>query len=160
MTCFKAGDRVRCVSNGSENTVEPRYAPGNTGTVLVDPNSDLIRVKWDHPARRPTGKDYVVAYASELELLVVEPAPIPTPEQLLVGHPDEPSDPVNPVHYSRFKIQPIDFILQNDLPFDIGCIVKYALRYDAKDGIQDLEKAKRYLDFRIALLRGATSVAS
>lgn len=65
------------------------------------------------------------------------------------------NDPVNrPAHYARFKIEPIYFIMENDLPFWAGNVVKYTLRYDAKDGLQDLKKARRYLDMQIAKMEG------
>lgn len=66
----------------------------------------------------------------------------------------ETLDPIlQPHHYSRFVIEPITFTLANKLPFNIGNVVKYACRYDAKNGIEDLEKAKRYLDIHIEMLK-------
>lgn len=59
-----------------------------------------------------------------------------------------------PEHYTRYKIEPITFIMENDLPFAAGNIIKYVCRWDAKDGIQDLKKARRYLDMWIAKLEG------
>lgn len=50
-----------------------------------------------------------------------------------------------PEHYARFEIEPIRFICENNLNFFQGNIVKYIMRWDAKNGIQDLEKAQRYL---------------
>jgi hypothetical protein len=49
-------------------------------------------------------------------------------------------------HYTSMKIQPIDFIVQNDLSFIEGNIVKYVARHKQKGGINDLLKAKHYLD--------------
>ena len=59
-----------------------------------------------------------------------------------------------PSHYLRFKIEPIKFIEENGLPFAIGNVIKYVCRYDAKDGVQDLKKARRYLDMLIKRLEG------
>lgn len=61
---------------------------------------------------------------------------------------------VRPNHYTRFAIEPITFIMENNLPFWLGNIIKYVMRWDAKDGIQDLKKARRYLDMRIKQLEG------
>lgn len=58
-------------------------------------------------------------------------------------------NPIDPKHYTRWKIQPLDFIMTNDLPFWLGNVIKYTMRYDAKDGLQDLYKAKRYLEEKI-----------
>ena len=51
---------------------------------------------------------------------------------------------VLPKHYSRFQIEPVRFIGENQLNFFQGNVVKYILRYDAKNGIEDVRKAKRY----------------
>lgn len=51
---------------------------------------------------------------------------------------------VLPKHYSRFQIEPIRFIGDNNLNFFQGNIVKYTLRYDAKNGIEDIRKVQRY----------------
>lgn len=51
---------------------------------------------------------------------------------------------VLPKHYSRFQIEPIRFIGENKLNFFQGNIVKYILRFDAKNGLEDVRKAKRY----------------
>ncbi len=52
---------------------------------------------------------------------------------------------VLPEHYARFPIEPIRFIVENNLNFMQGNIVKYVLRWDAKNGLEDLRKAQRYL---------------
>lgn len=64
-----------------------------------------------------------------------------------------------PNHYARWKMEPIEFIFINDLPFWLGNVVKYCMRYDAKDGIQDLKKARRYLDIKIKELEGDPNYA-
>lgn len=74
---------------------------------------------------------------------------------LYTEEPPTVTDPVNrPHHYARFKIEPIHFIMENNLPFWVGNVVKYTLRYDAKDGLQDLKKARRYLDMQIKKMEG------
>ena len=61
-------------------------------------------------------------------------------------------DEINwPKHYTvGFEIQPIDFIVENQLDFLEGNIIKYVSRYDQKGGVKDLRKAKFYLDKLIA----------
>lgn len=54
-----------------------------------------------------------------------------------------------PNHYARYVIEPVTFIGANKLPFDVGNVIKYVCRYDAKNGIEDLEKAKRYVEIVI-----------
>ena len=55
----------------------------------------------------------------------------------------------DPEHYKRFQIEPKDFIFLNKLNWHQGNIVKYVCRYDQKNGLEDLWKAKQYLDFLI-----------
>lgn len=47
-------------------------------------------------------------------------------------------------HYKTMKIQPIEFILANDLDFCQGNIVKYTCRYKQKGGVEDLNKVIHY----------------
>lgn len=50
-----------------------------------------------------------------------------------------------PKHY-KSKIEPIDFILANDLNFVEGNIIKYIARYKKKGGLEDLLKGLYYLE--------------
>ena len=53
-----------------------------------------------------------------------------------------------PDHYD-YKIQPVDFILANDIPFCEGNVIKYICRWKLKNGKDDLLKAKHYIDILI-----------
>lgn len=60
-----------------------------------------------------------------------------------------------PHHYARFKIEPVRFIVENFGPsFLIGNIIKYVMRFDAKNGDEDLAKAARYLQMLREFLKG------
>lgn len=52
-------------------------------------------------------------------------------------------------HYKDMVIQPTEFIHRNNLSFIQGNVIKYICRYKSKNGIQDLEKAKHYIDLLI-----------
>ena len=52
-------------------------------------------------------------------------------------------------HYKKYKIQPIEFIIKNNIGFVEGNILKYVLRFKEKGGVQDLEKAKHYIELLI-----------
>jgi hypothetical protein len=54
-------------------------------------------------------------------------------------------------HYCKLKIQPVEFIHANNIPFIEGCIIKYATRWRDKGGIKDLEKIKHFTDLLIEL---------
>jgi len=56
-------------------------------------------------------------------------------------------------HYTRFKIQPIEFISKNNLSFIQGCIIKYICRFDKKNGIEDLDKIIHYCELQKELLQ-------
>ena len=49
-------------------------------------------------------------------------------------------------HYKSMKIQPVEFIHANNIPFIEGAVIKYLCRHKNKNGVEDLYKAKRYLD--------------
>lgn len=54
-------------------------------------------------------------------------------------------------HYARFEIQPMEYIEKNKLPFADGCVVKYITRWRFKNGIEDLRKAKHFIEMLISL---------
>ena len=55
----------------------------------------------------------------------------------------------HPKHYIANAIEPIDFIIANKLNFCEGNVVKYISRWRLKNGVEDLKKAKQYIDFLI-----------
>lgn len=57
-------------------------------------------------------------------------------------------------HYKNFKIQPIEFVMANDLDFCQGNIIKYVCRHEFKNGLEDLEKVKHYVDLLIQFKYG------
>jgi|TARA_R100000995_G_C3396757_1_gene82981 hypothetical protein len=52
-------------------------------------------------------------------------------------------------HYKGYAIQPIHFIMENDLGFCEGNILKYITRWKDKGGVEDLRKAKHYMNMLI-----------
>lgn len=52
-------------------------------------------------------------------------------------------------HYTSLAIQPVRYIYENGLPFIEGNIVKYISRWQAKGGIEDLQKVKHYVELLI-----------
>ena len=55
-------------------------------------------------------------------------------------------------HYRNKTIQPWDAIHAWDLGFFSGNVVKYVARHREKNGVQDLKKARHYLDKLIELM--------
>lgn len=60
----------------------------------------------------------------------------------------------HPNHYARWKMEPVEFIAINNLPWWLSNVIKYTMRYDAKDGLKDLYKARVYLDMKIRQIEG------
>jgi len=54
-------------------------------------------------------------------------------------------------HYAKFAIQPLEFIVRNNIGFLEGNVIKYVVRWKDKAGVQDLKKARHYLDMLIEL---------
>lgn len=54
-------------------------------------------------------------------------------------------------HYVKLPIQPVEFIYKNKLGFLEGNVIKYVVRHKAKNGKEDLLKARHYIDMLIEL---------
>ena len=61
-------------------------------------------------------------------------------------------------HYTKNKIQVWDFITDNGLDYLEGNVVKYISRYKEKNGLEDLKKARHYID-KIIEVRYTRTVA-
>lgn len=48
-------------------------------------------------------------------------------------------------HY-KLKIEPWDYIIANEIGYLEGNVIKYISRYKGKNGVEDLLKARHYLD--------------
>jgi len=60
----------------------------------------------------------------------------------------------HPPHYFRFKIEPITFIMQNEIPYAEGNAIKYICRWRHKhktkeEQLADLKKAIQYINLLI-----------
>ncbi len=53
---------------------------------------------------------------------------------------------ISPDYYKRGNIEVTDFILDQSMSFLEGNVVKYLVRHKEKSGINDLRKARWYLD--------------
>ncbi len=49
-------------------------------------------------------------------------------------------------HYKKLKIQPVEYIHANGIPFIEGCIIKYATRWRDKGGLQDIDKIIQFAE--------------
>lgn len=54
-------------------------------------------------------------------------------------------------HYKDMKIQPVEFIHANDIPYIEGAVIKYVCRWRNKNGMDDLQKAAHFLELLMQL---------
>lgn len=52
-------------------------------------------------------------------------------------------------HYAKLEIQPVEYILKNNIPFVEGNVIKYVTRWRSKNGVEDLKKAVHFLQILI-----------
>jgi hypothetical protein len=53
-------------------------------------------------------------------------------------------------HYTKYAIQPIEYVMKNGLEMCQGNAIKYITRFRDKNGIEDLKKARHCIDLLIA----------
>ena len=54
-------------------------------------------------------------------------------------------------HYKTFAIQPVEFLHRNGIGYIEGNVIKYLCRWRQKNGVEDLKKARHYLDLLIEM---------
>ena len=52
-------------------------------------------------------------------------------------------------HYAKYAIQPTEYIIKNNLNFCEGNVIKYVTRWKDKGGVEDLKKARHYIEMLI-----------
>lgn len=57
-------------------------------------------------------------------------------------------------HYKDMAIQPLEYIHKNGIGFAEGCAIKYLTRWRAKNGVEDLKKAKHFIEMLIEMEEG------
>ena len=62
-------------------------------------------------------------------------------------------------HYKNMVIQPVEFIHRNKIGYIEGSVIKYVCRHRSKNGRQDLENAKHFIDLLIEQEYGGVPVA-
>lgn len=54
-------------------------------------------------------------------------------------------------HYKDLVIQPVEYIYKNNIPYLDGNVIKYITRHRSKNGLEDLKKARHYIDLIIEM---------
>ena len=57
-------------------------------------------------------------------------------------------------HYKDLPIQPVTYCQKNQLNYCESNVIKYVTRHKAKAGVEDLRKARHYIDLLIQLEYG------
>jgi hypothetical protein len=59
-------------------------------------------------------------------------------------------------HYRTMAIQPIEYILKNELGYMEANVVKYVSRHKSKNGAEDIKKAIHYLEMILEFQYGGS----
>jgi hypothetical protein len=54
-------------------------------------------------------------------------------------------------HYAKLAIQPVEYILRNNLDYFAGNVIKYITRHKSKGGAEDIRKAIHYCQLILEL---------
>ena len=114
---------------------------------------DWNKVKGTHADGRvqmeglcpPNHPAYVASQCEEMRTVSVE--------EII---PDVLDTQIGGSHYQNYPIQPLEYTLANNLNFCQGNVVKYITRYKDKNGIEDLRKARHYVEILIEGYEKAT----
>lgn len=60
--------------------------------------------------------------------------------------PQQMFSPIKPHHYTRLTIEPWDYVAANNMGYFEGSVIKYVSRWREKNGVEDLKKARAFLD--------------
>ncbi len=124
------------------------WATGETTVLFPDSSNGCPQCRYGQdPCVCPTGM-------TEGERAVIGAAMANLLHAADTGQITEKDAVTLPQHYARFKIEPINFICSNGLNFFQGNVIKYIMRWDAKNGLEDLRKAQRYLTMFIKFVEG------
>lgn len=113
---------------------------------------DFVPVNYLSPVKfegfeTPTPLEYNVAL-TEWECVYGNPQPATTEQRVTAARFDQAATErqIGGDHYKSLKIQPIEYIDANNLPYLEGNVVKYVTRHASKNGVQDIDKAIHYLE--------------
>lgn len=134
-TCRKCGELFEQNKRGRPSVNCPSCRAELTTTPKNWPKKNTETKERSKTMEETTVKEITIKQADIKELPVTADKP-------------QVHDAVNhPSHYTRGKIEVIDFIEDQQLPYHLGNVVKYVARAGYKgDKLEDLKKARWYLD--------------
>lgn len=109
----------------------PKYCPECLPKYSKVPKKKEVVLSLAH--KKEEEKEVVLSLAHMVAKTLEEPK-----QEDVINHPS---------HYTRGKIEVIDFIEDQQLPYHLGNVIKYVARAGYKgDKLEDLKKARWYLD--------------
>lgn len=155
---FKAGDSVYHTKLKMWATVSGTPVPQEFKgwKVSVRPDGFLHDVHWQCE-NMISKQAYDLLEATKRVACVDKPRiqhPYMVPQAAVTGQQVGPMErQEGGSHYKGLKIQPIEYIHANGIPFAEGSVIKYVTRWRDKGGLKDLEKARHFIDMLIELER-------
>jgi len=70
-------------------------------------------------------------------------------DKVTLGELDAYEKQIGGSHYQKYKIQPSKFVIENELLYPEGCVIKYIIRHRNKGKKQDLLKAIHFIEMII-----------
>ena len=70
-------------------------------------------------------------------------------DKVTLGELDAYEKQIGGSHYQKYKIQPSKFVIENELLYPEGCVIKYIIRHRDKGKKQDLLKAIHFIEMII-----------
>ena len=67
-------------------------------------------------------------------------------DKVTLGELDAYEKQIGGSHYQKYKIQPSKFVIENELLYPEGCVIKYIIRHRDKGKKQDLLKAIHFIE--------------
>jgi hypothetical protein len=139
-----------CDSSGSADRCSQYRTAGQLGEAAV---AKAVQASVDQtptpaaPQAAPVAPSFTEDDAVAL-LRKASQAPAPSPLTVQIGGS----------HYKNMPIQPLVYSEMNNLSFTEASVVKYVSRWQSKNGIEDLKKARDMLDKKIALEQARADV--
>lgn len=113
----------------------PKYCPEFLPKYSKVPKKKGVDVTLENMAAKRKEVDLTLA---NMVAKTLEEPEVKVVEEDVINHPS---------HYTRGKIEVIDFIEDQQLPYHLGNVIKYIARAGYKgDKLEDLKKARWYLD--------------
>lgn len=111
---------------------------------------------WDDRALQVIKNQGIfVINPAQLDTDEMPTAPIFLPDDSQLDKPRSPLDiQEGGSHYKKYAIQPIEFVVKNNIPVLEANALKYVVRHADKNGMEDLRKARHYLELMAEMYYG------